>query len=250
MISHDLMQATLVSFYGKKPKELEKFILACQKKMIEIIGTSFLPYELEQVHGTIIGLEGYRFEDKIKNANYETCLSQTRWVDPAVFLEFIRQTSINITNIKIGGYHPEFKEFTSRDQLPYRRSFSIQNNIVSVMGWSIAAADGYRLLDEYRRSFNKVNVLHKWHRTPDEVDDDFYLVLGRVKQIKENEKEHLVDVMRHYLSTQLTTYVALERDCLSVVRYIDPQLPVSSSSALSIIDKRLTPSYFLDLYSE
>ena len=88
MISQDLMQATLVSFYGNKLKELEKFILACQKRIIEIIGTSFLPYELEQVHGTIIGLEGYRVADKIQNASFETNLLQTRMVDPAVFLEF------------------------------------------------------------------------------------------------------------------------------------------------------------------
>lgn len=250
MISHDLMQATFVSCYGKKPKELEKFILVCQKKIIEIIGTSFLSYELEQVHGTIIGLEGYRVADKIKNANFETNLSQTRLVDPAVFLEFIRQTDINTINIKIGGYSPEFKEFTSRGQLPYKRSFSIQNNIVTLMGWPTAAANGCRLLDEYRRSFNKVNVLHKWHQTPDEVDDDFYLVLGRIKQIKEEKKEYLVEVMQHYLSTQIATHVALERNCLSVVGYIDPQLPICSSCALSVIDQRLTPGYFLDLYSE
>ena len=250
MISQDLMQATLVSFYGNKPKELEKFILACQKRIIEIIGTSFLPYELEQVHGTIIGLEGYRFADKIQNASFETNLSQRRMVDPAVFLEFIRQADIDTINIKIGGYSPEFKEFTSRDQLPYKRSFSIQNNIVTLMGWPTVVPDGCRLLDKYRRSFNKVNVLHKWHRTLDEVDDDFYLVLGRVKQIKEEEKECLVEMMQLYLSTQVTVNVALERNCLSVVGYIDPQLPISSSCALSIIDKRLTPSYLLDLYSE
>ena len=110
------------------------------------------------------------------------------------------------------------------------------------MGWPIATAEGCRILDKYRRSFNKVNVLHKWHRTPDEVDDDFYLVLGRVKQIKEEEKEHLIEMMQHYLSIQVSVNVALERNCLSVVGYIDPQLPTSSSCALSIIDKRLTPS--------
>ena len=209
-----------------------------------------MPYELEQVHGTVIGLEGYRVADKIQNASFETNLLQTRMVDPAVFLEFIRQADINKINIKIGGYFPEFEEFTSRGQLPYKRSFSIQNNIVTLMGWPTAAGEGRRVLDKYRRGFNKINVLHKWHRTPDEVDDDFYLVLGRVKRIKEEKKEHLVEMMQHYLSTQVTANVALERNCLSVVGYIDPMLPISSSCALSIIDKRLTPGYLLDLYSE
>lgn len=248
MIIPGRMQLTLVSYYGGKPEELERFVLACQNKIIATIGASFLPYPLEQVHGTIIGLEGYRVADKIKNANFDIHLSQTRLVDPSEFLAFAQSENVDSINIKMGGYSPEFKKFTSRDQVPYKRSFSVQNNIVTVMGWPTAAQEGCRLLDKYRRSFNKVNVLHKWHRTPTEIDDDFYLVLGRVQQIEDWDKEHLTRVMRQYLSKKVTTKVRIERKSLAVIGYLDPQLPRSTSCVYSLMDNKLASDEFLAFY--
>lgn len=248
MIIPGWMQATLVSYYGEKPAELESFILSCQNKILETIGASFLPYELEQVHGTIVGLEGHRFANKIKNANFESHLSQTRLVDPAEFLKFVQLTQLDSIEVNIGGYSIELQDFTSRGQLPFKRSFSIQNNVVVVMGWPSAAANGHRLLDEYRRKFNRVNVLHKWHRTPSEIDDDFYLVLGRVQRIKDEGKERLVDVMREYLSARAFTKVTLGRKNLSIIGYLDPQLPRSTSCIYSLLDNNLTSDQFLTLY--
>jgi len=244
----DKMQATLVSFYGKKQEELGAFILACQNQILQTVGVSFLPYQLEQVHGTIIGLEGYRIADKIKNTNFETYLSQSRLIDPGVFLEFARSKDRSPIDINIGGYLPEFREFTSRDQEPYQRSFCIQDDIVVVMGWPAVAASGQKLLDKYRRSFNKVNVLHKWHRTSTEIDDDFYLVLGRLQQINDKKKDQLIKIMRQYLSEQETIEMKLDRKKLSVVGYIDPQLPLNTSNEFSLMDHDLTVDKFLDFY--
>ncbi len=248
MIVQDKMQATLVSFYGKKQEALKNFIVACQDKVLETIGGSFLPYEIEQVHGTIIGLEGVRYAGKIKNANFEVSLEQERLVDLATLLAFVQSDRLKPIDLKIGGYSSVFKGFSSRGEVPFNRSFSIQGDIVVIMGWSLEAVLGHRPLDDYRRSFNEVNVLHKWHRGSTEIDDDFYLVLGRVQSLSEDAKVTLVDVMRQYLSTQMSINVTIEKKCLSIVGYIDPQLPCNTSCVFSLLDEKLTSKQILALY--
>ena len=86
------------------------------------------------MHGTIIGLEGYRIADKIKNANFESYLRQTRLVDPSALLEFIRSDDFPLIDVKIGGYLPSGQCFESRSQDPYERSFSVQGNSLVAMG--------------------------------------------------------------------------------------------------------------------
>lgn len=242
------MQATLVAFYGKKNNDLEAFISACQNKILETIGSSFLPYSLEQVHATIIGLEGYRIADKVKNTNFENYLGQTRLVDPSTLLEFIRSDDFSTIEVKIGGYRPGGQCFESRSQDPYERSFSVQGNRVVVIGWPTAAPEGQTILDNCRRSFNKVNILHKWHRTPTEIDDDFYLVLGQVQGLQKDLKEQLIESMRQFLCIDITTNVTVDRNSLSVVGYSDAQLPSSTSHLFPVMGSGLTPKTFLNLY--
>jgi hypothetical protein len=53
------MQATLVAYYGKKPAELSTLIREVQGKVIDVLSDAyFYRYDIEQVHSTIIGLEG------------------------------------------------------------------------------------------------------------------------------------------------------------------------------------------------
>jgi hypothetical protein len=249
MIIPGIMQATLTSFYGDKSSELETFIFACQNKILGVIGASFLPYPFEQVHATIIGLEGFRITDKIKNGNFESNLAETRLVDPSKFLQFVRSDDIPSIDIKIGGYQKGEQRFKSRNEDPYNRSFSIQGDIVVAMGWPTAAPNKKQLLDEFRRKFNNVNILHKWHRTPAEIDDDFYFVLGRIQRLKNERKMELMDVMRKFLATEVTPItVKLDRECLSVVGYLDTQLPRQTSCAFPVMDAKLTSDVFLGLY--
>ena len=250
MIIFGKMQATLVAFYGKKNNDLEAFISACQNKILETIGSSFLPYSLEQVHGTIIGLEGYRIADKIKNANFESYLRQTRLVDPSALLEFIRSDDFPLIDVKIGGYLPSGQCFESRSQDPYERSFSVQGNSLVAMGWPTVAPEGQTILDDCRRSFNKVNALHKWHRTPTEIDDDFYFVLGQVRELQKDPKEQLIESMRQFLSIEITIDVTVGRNSLSIIGYLDTQLPTSISHVFPVMGSGLTPKTFLNLYSE
>src|SRR5262245_5701726 len=52
------MQVTLVAHYGGKPVALSALVQHLQGKLHELLGPAFLAYELEQVHGTVIGFEG------------------------------------------------------------------------------------------------------------------------------------------------------------------------------------------------
>ena len=51
-------QLTLVSFYGEKNAEFAAWIRKIQQLLSAELGTDFEPYSLDQIHGTIIGLDG------------------------------------------------------------------------------------------------------------------------------------------------------------------------------------------------
>ena len=53
---------SLVAFYGDKPIELVNLITRLQTHLANhsLLGKKFTPYQIEQVHGTIIGCEGYK----------------------------------------------------------------------------------------------------------------------------------------------------------------------------------------------
>src|SRR5262249_42401834 len=121
----DRMQVTLVSFYGEKPGAFAELIRNCQDKLLEHLKSAFLPYHLDQVHGTVVGLEGWRFADKIQNRNYLDLRGETRLVDPDKLLGFMRSGTIPSIPILIGGYKQgTHYDFLSRGKHPYERSFA------------------------------------------------------------------------------------------------------------------------------
>ena len=64
------MQLTLVSHYGPKPPTLARLIIELQQLLAQQLGTSFVPYALEQVHATVVGLEGLRVGGKVRGENF------------------------------------------------------------------------------------------------------------------------------------------------------------------------------------
>ena len=69
-IQNTRMQLTFVSHYGLKPAPFVERICPLQSVIAEQLGSRFKPYNVEQVHGTIIGLEGARFGTRIRNDNF------------------------------------------------------------------------------------------------------------------------------------------------------------------------------------
>jgi hypothetical protein len=61
------MDVTLVSYYGEKPSAIAKLIDGVIDALHGELGNAFRAYSQNQVHGTIIGLEGSRLGNRIIN---------------------------------------------------------------------------------------------------------------------------------------------------------------------------------------
>jgi hypothetical protein len=203
------MQVTLVSFYSEKSGKVMEFIRLCQDNISKLLLSAFHPYEMEQVHATIIGLEGCRLGDKIKNENFQSFCKEERFVSAIELLDFLRSDDLPSFDIRIGGYrHHEDYGFLSRGKHPYLRSFSIQGPIAVAMGWPYDNEKYSDALEKLRRHFNKLNILHRWHRTPSEEDNDFYFVLGRV------DRRFVSDIQIQQVEEEMRLFPALSESRL------------------------------------
>ena len=61
------MNVALVACYGEKPPALKDLVAGMQAELGRFLGAAFVPYGMEQVHATIVGLEGMRVGDMIVN---------------------------------------------------------------------------------------------------------------------------------------------------------------------------------------
>jgi hypothetical protein len=240
---------TLVAWYGEKPSEFATLISECQQRITDCLGPAFHRYEPAQVHATIIGLEGCRLSDNIKNKNFEDYRGESQNVDPEMLLELLRSQLAPIM-VRIGGYErtQEFG-FRSRDMHPFDRSFAVRGEIAVAMGWPVLRS---MPLEKLRRSFTEVNVLHKEHRKETDVDDDFYFVLGRVAQSETSpgKIDQVQQELRIFLSEVEPVLVTISRESLSIAAYLDTQLPLSSTRTFRVTDPGLDGSTLLDLYPQ
>lgn len=235
------MQVTLVAYYGKKPEVISNFIRSCQDILAEHLLSTFHPYDIEQVHGTIIGLEGYHHNNAIINENFLE-IGETRNMDIDKVLNFLRSSKMFPINIRMGGFRNYEKYcFTSRGKHPYLRSFSIQKGTAVAMGWPIKDEVYPNSLDDLRRKMStEVNVLHKYHKKKGDIDNDFYLVLGDVdlNSINEFKQQKVEEIMRLDLAGLEPVIFPLGLEQLSVVGYLDTQLPKKTSCCFCIQDLR------------
>lgn len=226
---------TLVAYYGKsKPILLQNLILALQKNIEQQIGSSkFEKYPLEQVHGTIIGLEGKPIDGVILNTNYLQASRIECQINLPDVLNWALTTNLLPLMIRIGGYDPsQAYPFASRNFHPYLRSFSIQGDIAVAMGWPVRKLSNGRTyypmdIDDLRRSFNDYNVLHKYHKAETDIDNDFFFVLGNVRrdQLTRTDTMRLQRVMRDVLYRYKPVDIVIKPINLSLVVYTDPKLP-------------------------
>jgi len=238
------MQVTLVTHYGEKPDDLAALILNCQELLSLRLASSFRPYQLEQVHGTIIGLEGHQQSGRLLNRN------SGEQVDPKALLRFLRKQFPSI-DIRIGGFNDWANyAFQSRGTHPYLRSFSIQGKIAVAMGWPVQGDAFPNSMDDLRWKFCRdLGLRHKWHNTEDAVDNDLFFVLGRVEEsIRADRLHHAMTEVRAFLSSLDGLFVRIEKDTLRVVAYMDEQLPLETSSVYSVDDPLLTPDRLLSYY--
>jgi hypothetical protein len=255
-------QVTLVAFYGAKRRPLGKLLGTWQDRLgrcIRQLGAriAFRPYPLAQIHATILGLERATGAG-LRNRNFQELRGRAEVMRLPELLALILESGLLPFDAQFGGFEDRDCPFLSRSARPYHRSFSIQDKTAVIIGWPVRAPDRGRdglptraypmILDELRRSGQRFNVLHRWHREPADIDNDLYLRLGLLEgELADVQRELIQDEMRRALSRASPSMVQLGVSDLAVVSYPadEETLPIARSQVVRLTDPRLRNGDFI-----
>jgi hypothetical protein len=169
-----------VAFYGPKTGRLRELLTGVQALIAEHLGGDFRPYALDQVHATLIALNGVRAGGTIVNEYLLEHAGERREMDLPRVMDILARRFATPLRVRIGGFRPgQAVPFTSRGQHLAERSFSVQGEAFVLVGWPAdSLAGAARPVDELRREMNAAGVLHRYHTKPADVDNDLHLVVG------------------------------------------------------------------------
>jgi hypothetical protein len=220
---------TAVALYGTKAGELKRLLETVQALLSENLRDGFRPYPLDQVHGTVVRLDGAADAQtgRIVNLRYLEVTGIRRAMDHARAQEILAAYLTPPLSIRIGGYGPDTPAaFSSRGQHPHERMFSVQGNAFVLVGWPVSTvADGISAgpLDELRRAMNEANILHWYHESAADVDNDFHLVVGHHDGVPEHKAKDAVRGVRAYLARH-PVQVAVGADQMTIIAADSPTL--------------------------
>jgi hypothetical protein len=240
------MNVTLVAWYGDQPTAVAAWIEATQACLTSLV-PGFVPYRPAQVHATIVGLEGRReASGEIVSANFEALRGERRRLEIGALLERLSRGPLPMP-IRIGGYAADGSPpFLSRGRHPYERSFFFAGDTAVAIGWPRDPARP-QPLGRWRRELETAGALHKYHLTPDDLDDDLFFVLGRVRraEIREDALARVTREVRERMADSPIEVVLAAR-ALYLAGYVDPTLPVESTFRTSAIgaDEALVRSLY------
>ena len=259
-------QITLVSHYGDKSKDFAAAITQCQQVIAQAVGSAFTPYDIRQIHATIIGLERHRAP--AHNTNFSKHRGRDVAMDFTGFLAYLRGCGHIPFEVQVGGFANRDYPFTSRKTLPYERSFSVQGDKVVVMGWPVrgeplpappatpaAGTHEARIypptLDLIRHAAQSFGVLHGYHRAITDVDNDLFFRIGLIdpKATTPPTTSALEIQVRQLLSAQRPLVIEIRLEDIYIAAYDDDRLPVSSTRTWSLADPSVTGSFVAGLFT-
>ena len=169
-----------VAFYGPKTGRLRELLTGVQALIGEHVGAGFRPYTLEQVHATLIALNGVREGGTIVNEYLLEHAGVRQEMDLPRVMDILARRFAAPLRVRIGGFRPDQAvPFSSRGQHLAERTFSVQGEAFVLVGWPTDSLTGAgRPLDELRRELNAAGVLHRYHARADDIDNDLHLVVG------------------------------------------------------------------------
>jgi hypothetical protein len=194
-----------VALYGTKAGALKTLLESVQEICADRLRDSFRPYSLDQVHATIVGLGGTvsTHDGLIVNEHYRELAGTSRAIDHAQALEILAAGFTPPLGIRIGGFGPDDPMmFSSQGQHPHQRTFSAPDGALVMMGWPASAVNGSpdRELDRIRRKMNAAGILHRYHQSWTDVDNDFHLVVGHYDAGPQGDIDEAVRAIRDHLS--------------------------------------------------
>jgi len=220
---------TAVALYGTKTGALRSLLERVQAICGERLPGGFRPYRLEQIHGTVIRLDGVTDTQTglLVNQRYLELTGNPRAMDHARAAEILAACLTPPLRIRIGGYRPDTPAtFSSRGQHPHERTFSAQQGAFVLVGWPVSTvANGLpdRRLDELRRNMNDANVWHWYHESSADVDNDFHLVVGHHNGASQHETAEAVREVRAYLA-QHPVQIEVGVDQVAIIAADSPTL--------------------------
>lgn len=171
-----------VALYGPKPAPLAGFLGGLQDAVAERLGDGFRPYTLDQIHATLIWLNGLPDAGTgvIVNQRRLERTGERRPMDLGRATRILAEHLARPVPIRVGGFGPgDDVWFRSRGQHPHQRAFSAQAGAFVLVGWPVAAVAGRdRPLDRLRRAMSAAGVFHRYHEGDHDVDEDLHLVIG------------------------------------------------------------------------
>jgi len=243
-------EVTLVAFYRSKLKELHLLLETCQGLLTQHLGHFYLPYKVEQVHATIVGLEGYRVNSKIRPARH-TLSGNSVEIELDRALAYLRDNPLLPMQVRIGGFRKNVDYgFRSRGKSPYEKSFSLRDKTATLIGWPVAGDSYPSTLFQLRKDLEQFGILHKYHEVG-VPDNDLYFVLGQLSDdsVPNDIIEAAIHEVRQHLSNNPLT-VGLSVDDLWVVKYTSPTLATESSQSWQLTNIILAQDFLLSLYEE
>jgi len=193
-----------IALYGPKTDPVRDVLAGVQAVIASHVGDRFRPYSLEQIHATLIAINGIPDPESgvIINQYYREHAGARLEMDLQRVMQILAERLAQRLQIRIGGCGPQDADpFLSRGQRLFERAFSVQGNAFVLMGWPLLALTGpCRPLDELRRAMNAAHVLHRYHQGDADVDDDFYLVVGHHSGAPASALERAASAIRDNLA--------------------------------------------------
>lgn len=175
---------TLVALYGaKKPTVFEELIQEVQSRLVRGIGEWFSRYPMEQIHATVVGLEGQHDQaGRLVNENLADRLGRQRIAEMDIegLRSYFCESSFWPILHQFGGFSPGDTN-PHDDRPPFERGFDIRENALAVMmGWPGLATDRpfAPTLLRIRKYVETFGIVHKYHVRPQDKDNDLFFVVG------------------------------------------------------------------------
>lgn len=246
-----MSEYTIVAFYGPKSDAFCRFIGSVEDRIKESpIGKFFDPYDFDQIHATIVGLEMIAFGGINYNLNTWEDLKEKRQIKlEGCIGEFIRYSKD--LSVRFGGFNASFDARLSWNQSLHLRSFGINTKTHKVVlnGWPVVSTGNkYQLTDAIwmLRSvlFKSHNMRHKYHALE---DNDMFMVLGDLKDIGgENPSRVWFDDQVARLNFEIQQMLAESQPHYEVLSLDEIKLVAYEHDSLATRTSRSWPVRILD----
>jgi hypothetical protein len=199
-------RATVVAWYGDKPGALAELIARLQQEA----GPGFVPRPVPDVHATVVGIE--------------TASGSPPDLD-GLLRYLVSEFGRDPLDVQFGGFAATDRRLLSRGQTLYERTVGVWGDKVVLIGWPVAPQPTWRL-GAIRRRCEEFGFRHKYHRGPDDLDPDVYVVLGEL--VDAAGAAELVERLRG-AALETPVRVRLDAEAIALAEYTDPRLPAATT---------------------